>query len=188
MDAPNSQEFHWKLQGRSPCNFPIIVSLWMPPVSKSSPWKLQGRSPFNFPIIVSLWMPLPKILGLLMDAPRLWWLLDLYTIYIYLQSWALLFCQSPFYVKIDSFWARDLISCVNGCFWPKWRWVNSFFDFCPFWHTFLTFFENPKKPKMSFFELETWFFGGREVFDQYEHGSTHFFISALLRSKMALYS
>ena len=104
------------------------------------------------------------------------------------QSWALLFCQSPFYVKIDSFWARDLISCVNGCFWPKWRWVNSFFDFCPFRHTFLTFFENPKKPKMSFFELETWFFGGREVFDQYEHGSTHFFISALLRSKMALYS
>ena len=92
-----------------------------------------------------------------------------------LQSWALLFCQSPFYVKIDSFWARDLISCVNGCFWPKWRWVNSFFDFCPFRHTFLTFFENPKKPKMSFFELETWFFGGREVFDQHEHGSTHFF-------------
>ena len=105
-----------------------------------------------------------------------------------IQSWALLFCQSQFYVKIDSFWARDLISCVNGCFWPKWRWVNSFFDFCPFRHTFLTFFENPKKPKMSFFELETWFFGGREVFDQYEHGSTHFFISALLRSKMALYS
>ena len=92
-----------------------------------------------------------------------------------IQSWALLFCQSPFYVKIDSFWARDLISCVNGCFWPKWRWVNSFFDFCPFRHTFLTFFENPKKPKMSFFELETWFFGGREVFDQHEHGSTHFF-------------
>ena len=108
--------------------------------------------------------------------------------HVILQSWALLFCQSPFYVKIDSFWARDLISCVNGCFWPKWRWVNSFFDFCPFRHTFLTFFENPKKPKMSFFELETWFFGGREVFDQYEHGSTHFFISALLRSKMALYS
>ena len=106
----------------------------------------------------------------------------------YIQSWALLFCQSPFYVKIDSFWARDLISCVNGCFWSKWRWVNSFFDFCPFLHTFLTFFENPKKPKMSFFELETWFFGGREVFDHYEHKSTHFFISTLLRSKMALYS
>ena len=89
-------------------------------------------------------------------------------ILVHVQSWALLFCQSPFYVKIDSFWARDLISCVNGCFWPKWRWVNSFFDFCPFRHTFLTFFENPKKPKMSFFELETWFFGGREVFDQHE--------------------
>ena len=113
---------------------------------------------------------------------------DIMQCFVHIQSWALLFCQSPFYVKIDSFWARDLISCVNGCFWPKWRWVNSFFDFCPFRHTFLTFFENPKKPKMSFFELETWFFGGREVFDQYEHGSTHFFISALLRSKMALYS
>ena len=28
MDVPNFQEFHWKLQGRSPCNFPTIWSLW----------------------------------------------------------------------------------------------------------------------------------------------------------------
>ena len=31
------QEFPWKLQGRSPCNFPIIRSLWMTQVSRSSP-------------------------------------------------------------------------------------------------------------------------------------------------------
>ena len=96
--------------------------------------------------------------------------------------------QTPFYVKIDCFWARDLISCVKGYFWPTWRWVNSFFDFCPFPQTFLTFFESPKKPKLPFFELGTWFFVWREVFDQHEHGSNHFLISALLRSKMALWS
>ena len=104
------------------------------------------------------------------------------------QSWAPLFWQSPFYVKIDHFWARDLISCVKGCFWPTWRWVNSFFDFCPIRHTFLTFFESPKKLKLPFFELETWFFVWRDVFDQLEHMSTHFLILALLRSKMALWS
>ena len=96
--------------------------------------------------------------------------------------------KDPFYVKIDRFWARDLISCVKGYFWPTWRWVNSFFDFCPFPQTFLTFFESPKKPKLPFFELGTWFFVWREVFDQHEHGSNHFLISALLRSKMALWS
>ena len=36
MDAPSFQEFHWKLQGQSPCNFPIISSLWMTPSSRSS--------------------------------------------------------------------------------------------------------------------------------------------------------
>ena len=96
--------------------------------------------------------------------------------------------QTPFYVKIDCFWARDLISCVKGYFWPTWRWVNSFFDFCPFPQTFLTFFESPKKPKLPFFELGTWFFVWREVFDQHEHGSNHFLISALLHSKIALWS
>ena len=96
--------------------------------------------------------------------------------------------QTQFYVKIYCFWARDLISCVKGYFWPTWRWVNSFFDFCPFPQTFLTFFESPKKPKLPFFELGTWFFVWREVFDQYEHGSNHFLISALLHSKIALWS
>ena len=96
--------------------------------------------------------------------------------------------QSPFYVKIDRFWARDLISCVKGCFWPTWRWVNSFFDFCPIPHTFLTFFESPKKLKLPVFELETWFFVWRDVFDQHEHVSTHFLNLALLRSKIALLS
>ena len=77
---------------------------------------------------------------------------------------------------------------MKGCFWPTWRWVNSFFDFCPIPHTFLTFFESPKKLKLPFFELETWFFVWRDVFDQLEHMSTHFLILALLRSKMALWS
>ena len=39
------------------------------PSFQEFPWKLQGRSPCNFPIIWSLWMALPKILGLLMDSP-----------------------------------------------------------------------------------------------------------------------
>jgi hypothetical protein len=90
--------------------------------------------------------------------------------------------------KIAGFWARDLIFCVKGCFWPLWRWVNSFFDFCPIWHTFLTFFESPKKLKLPVFEVETWFFLWRDVFDQHEHVSTHFLNSALLRSKIALLS
>ena len=77
---------------------------------------------------------------------------------------------------------------MNGCFWPTWRWVNSFFDFCPIRHTFDTFFESPKKLKLPFFELETWFFVWRDVFDQLEHMSTHFLILVLLRSKMALWS
>ena len=38
------------------------------------------------------------------------------------------------------------------------------------------------------FELETWFFVWRDVFDQHEHVSTHFLNSALLRSKIALLS
>ena len=45
-----------------------------------------------------------------------------------------------------------------------------------------------KKLKLPFFELETWFFVWRVVFDQLEHMSTHFLILALLRSKMALWS
>ena len=49
MDAPRFKEFPWKLQGRSPCNFPIIRSLWMPPVSKSSPENCRGKAPAIFP-------------------------------------------------------------------------------------------------------------------------------------------
>ena len=97
-------------------------------------------------------------------------------------------CFDKAHVKIDGFWARDMISCVKGYFWPTWRWVNSFFDFCLIRHTFLTFFESPKKLKLPVFELETWFFVWRDVFDQHEHVSTHFLILALLRSKMALWS
>ena len=40
VDVPNFQEFHWKLQGRSPCNFPILWSLWMPLMD--APWVPQG--------------------------------------------------------------------------------------------------------------------------------------------------
>ena len=83
MDAPSFQEFHWKLQGRSPCNFPIIWSLWMPPPKNFEPahgfplwmpcpknfWPAHGF-PLWIPLMdAPLWMPL-------VGAPRLWWLQD----------------------------------------------------------------------------------------------------------------
>ena len=47
--CPSFQEFPWKLQGRSPCNFPIIRSLWMYPISRSSIENCRGEAPAIFP-------------------------------------------------------------------------------------------------------------------------------------------